>query len=257
MPYEFFIPEILNYQETFPKLNEFDVNFKFTDLDGNEDITFPWKEKSNISNERNKNIQLILNRNLYLFNDDKSKLPWLLKNDEGFMKSLVLTFGWTEDEKLLKWVIENNKFDKNNPLEFGKMFYTKKCDGSLKLHANTFKYLQKTVTPQNDQILDDIKSFVSYYANFKNKVEDLNERERLEVLSNIVYFAQQYKYEKGFDNRRIMSWMYLTTFDQQMQILEQSNYFNLPKFKQWWDEQYTDGDYDIVADINDGVRDDY
>lgn len=256
----YLLPELINYQKEFPDLTEFENNLDKTykDANANEVQKYFWKDDSNLNEQRKKNIQIFINRNLYLFNDDKSKLPWLLKNDDYFMKKLVLTFGWTEDEKLLKWVIENNQFDKNNPLEFGKMFYTKKCDGTLKLQPNTFKFLQKTVTPENQEILDEIKKYVQYLAVFSNKTDDLTDKERLEVLSNIVYFAQQYKYEKGFKNHRIMSWMYLTNGDgENAKILKQNNYFNLPKFKQWWDQQYTDGDYEYVSEVDGGARDDY
>ena len=254
------IPEILNYKNLFNNLSSLEdspIIKEEPELYATKIKVPRWKDVPDLDQQRKFNEQLLINRNLYLFNDDKSRLPWLLKNDEYFMKSLVLTFGWTEDEKLLKWVIENNKFDKNNPLEFGKMFYTKRCDGTLKLHSNTFKYLQKTVTPENQGILDDIKSYVQYLAVFRNKTDDLTVKERLEILSNIVYFAQQYKYQKGFENRKIMSWMYLTVFDENAEILKQNNYFNLPKFKLWWDEQFTDGDYDYVVEINDGVRYEY
>lgn len=221
-------------------------------------IPYPNESPVHSPNKISFNKDLVLNINLYLFNDDKSRLPWLLKNDEYFMKSLVLTFGWTEDEKLLKWVIENNKFDKNNPLEFGKMFYTKRCDGSLKLQSNTFKYLQKTITPENQGILDDIKLFVKYFADDKNKIDNLSEKERIEILSNIVYFAEQFKYEEGYRNRRIMAWMYFNIGQRDREeLLKQNNYFNLPKFKQWWETVYNDGDFSDVTDINDGVLDDY
>ncbi|MFV0305273.1 MAG: hypothetical protein ACK5IC_07330, partial [Moheibacter sp.] len=157
------IPEILNYKNLYNNLSSLEdspIIKEEPELYATKIKVPRWKDVPDLDQQRKFNEQLLINRNLYLFNDDKSRLPWLLKNDEYFMKSLVLTFGWTEDEKLLKWVIENNKFDKNNPLEFGKIFYTKRCDGTLKLHSNTFKYLQKTVTPENQGILDDIKSYV-------------------------------------------------------------------------------------------------
>lgn len=57
------------------------------------------------------------------------------------MMSLVKDFGYTKDLSILKWAIDNTKFDKNDPEDYGKLFWIKKCDGNLKIHANTFKIL--------------------------------------------------------------------------------------------------------------------
>lgn len=259
---QYAIPELIDYKAIYPAIAQEEETIatqQQSDLaeDGIIYIT-RWKDVHDLEQAQKFNVQLLVNRNLYLFNDDKSKLPWLLKHDAAFMESLVLTFGWTADEQLLKWVMDNNKFDKRHPLAFGKMFYHKRCDGRLKLQANTFRYLQRTLSPSNQGILDDIKLFVRYFANFDEQIEELTDQERLAILSNLVYFAEQYKYEKGFENRRIMAWMYLTNgTGKNNTLLKESNYFNLPKFRQWWEKQYSDGDYEIVTEIDAGARADY
>ncbi|MFV0304491.1 MAG: hypothetical protein ACK5IC_03285, partial [Moheibacter sp.] len=125
-----FIPELVDYQNKFPDIAKIESSIK-TDFDGYKLIL--WKDAPELNLRRKFNEQILINRNFYLFNDDKSRLPWLLKNDEYFMKSLVLTFGWEGDDKLLKWVIKEtplklNAYD-NNAKEFGKLIYNKDCSG--------------------------------------------------------------------------------------------------------------------------------
>ncbi|MFV0303947.1 MAG: hypothetical protein ACK5IC_00510, partial [Moheibacter sp.] len=92
------IPQILDYQKEYPNIAKIEDTIKIRypdDFDINEEIEITrWKDIPDLDKQRKFNIQLLVNRNLYLFNDDKSRLPWLLKNDEYFMRSLVLTFGW-------------------------------------------------------------------------------------------------------------------------------------------------------------------
>ena len=186
---------------------------------------------------------------MYLFNDNKAQYKWLILNDQYFMESLVKTFGYTQDLDLLKWVVERTKFDKNNPQDYGKLFWIKQCDGSLKLHANTFKMLQKLYQPsdssENRFTLDNIKNYIEYFADFNNKNMDVSNEERIKILANLAYFAEQYKYDKRFvsgygDNSMIMGRLRFFSSNKDVEILKKNNYFGLPKFKEWWDN----ADYD-------------
>lgn len=190
---------------------------------------------------------------MYLFNDSKAQFKWLIINDENFMESLVKTFGYTEDSDLLKWVIERTKFDKNNPQDYGKLFWIKQCDGNLKIHANTFKMLQKLYTPDigndmsNDNrfLLNYIKDYIEYFADDNYKEANVSNEDRVKILANISYYAEQYKYDKRFgsgygDNDKIMGRLRFFLDNKDVEILKKNNYFNLPKFKEWYDN----ADYD-------------
>ena len=154
---------------------------------------------------------------MYLLNENKAQFKWLILNDQQFMESLVKTFGYTQDWDLLKWVIERTKFDKNNPQDYGKLFWVKQCDGTLKIHSNTFKILQKIYTPdiRNDMsndnrfLLDYIKDYIQYFADENNKETIISNEDRIKILASISYYAEQYKYDKRFvsghgDNSMIM-----------------------------------------------------
>ena len=70
----------------------------------------------------------IIARNKYLFNDSRADFVWLCFNDEQFLQSLVKTFGYDDDEKLNKFVLDKNL--KNNE-EFGKVIWNKDCLGNI------------------------------------------------------------------------------------------------------------------------------
>ncbi len=247
----YYIPELIEYKKIYPKLNgieNFDVTRKSSINDS--DIKIPhWRDIASLNEIRKKNVQTIVARNMFLFNDNKTQYKWLILNDQNFMAALVKTFGYTANTELLKWVIERTKFNKNHPQDYGKLFWTKQCDGSLKLHANTFKVLQKLYLPndpsENRFILDYIKNYLEYFADFNNKETGISKEDKVKILANIVYFAEQYKYDKRFvsgygDNSKIMGRLRFFLDQEEVNILQKNNYFNLPKFKEWWDN----ADYD-------------
>ncbi len=200
------LPEIIDYQSEYPELAQVENNSitrKNPDL-GQEMIVPHWKDLKNLKIIRKRIAKINVARNMYLFNDSRSQFKWLILNDQYFMESLVKTFGYTDDPELLQWVIEKTKFDKNNPQDYGKLFWMKQCDGTLKIHANTFKVLQKLYTPEieNDMsndtrfTLNYIKDYIEYFAPLESN--DLTKTEKIKIIANIVYFAEQYKYDKKF-----------------------------------------------------------
>ena len=229
----------------------------FIDLNGHFiHPMFLLKELINIKNDNSFNTKTpryIIARNMYLFNDNKAQYKWLILNDQYFMESLVKTFGYTEDSDLLKWVIERTKFDKNNPQDYGKLFWIKNCDGTLKLHANTFKVLQTLYQPndnsENRFILDNIQAYLEYLGNLEDiKAENISEADKVKIMANLTYFAEQYKYNKNFNSdSKMMGRLRFFLNDEDIEILKKNNYFNLPKFKEWLDN----ADYDeYIVDYN-------
>lgn len=188
----------------------------------------------------------IIYRNLFLFNNDNSKFLWLVKNDTKFMENLVKEFGYTNNTALLKWVIEKTKFDKNNASDYGKLFWTKNCSEDMRLHANTFKLLQKLYIPndpsENRFIPDNIKNYLEYLnSNENSEVKTLSKVEKLKIMANLAYFAEQYNYDTKFnDDNKMMARLRYFLNDDDFEIIKKNNYFSLPKFKEWWDN----ADYD-------------
>ncbi|WP_443939974.1 hypothetical protein [Pedobacter sp. MW01-1-1] len=252
----YYIPELIDYQRKYPSLNNLE-NATITRKSGYDDLDVEiphWKDNLDLKEIRKLNIQTIVARNMYLFNDNKAQYKWLILHDENFMVNLVQTFGYTQDLDLLKWVIERTEFDENRQRDYGKLFWTKQCNGTLKIHSNTFKVLQQLIKPndytsKNTFILNYLKEYLAYLADeTTSKNEKLTRVEKLKILANIAYFAEQYKYDKRFLNGlgdqsmmigRLRSFM----SEDDKDILAKNNYFNLPKFKEWWDN----ADYDLYV----------
>lgn len=204
----------------------------------------PLKKLLKINSDNSLSITIppfLLHRNKYLFNDNRDSFDWLIKKDAFFMESLVKKFGYTQDLELLEWVIKKTHYDKNRPEDYGSLFWVKNCDGSINLHSNTFKVLQKLYNVKTAyQILEDIKGYISYLGDEEqSKKEELTEEQRIKILANITYFGEQYKYTDNSPYQMMGRLRYFLR-DSQVDILIKNKYFNLPKFKEWWDK----ADYD-------------
>ncbi|MGX5684005.1 hypothetical protein ACWKWW_05535 [Chryseobacterium cucumeris] len=220
-----------------------------TFINTNNQFIFPMlllKELININGDNSFKIKVpryIIARNMYLFNDSKPQFKWLILNDQSFMEGLVKTFGYTKDPDLLKWAIEKTKFDEKDPRNFGKLFWAKVCNGKFKLHADTFKLLQKLHIPndpsENRFIIDNIKSYLEFLG--RDKSTDLTRNEKLKLMANLAYFAEQYNYDKKFnDDNKMMARLRYFLNDDDFKVIKENNFFSLPKFKEWWDN----ADYD-------------
>ena len=240
---QYAIPELIDYRTKYPEISKIEDTISVTkkDKEGENIYVTRWRDISDLKEQRKKNIETLVARNKYLFNDDKDSFDWLIKNDAFFMEQLVKRFGYTQDFELLEWVIKKTHYDKNYPEDYGSLFWVKNCDGSIKLHSNTFKILQKLYNVKTAyQILEDIKGYINYLGDEEqSKEEDLTEEQRIKILANIVYFGEQYKYTDDSPYQMMGRLRYFLS-DSQVDILVKNKYFNLPKFKEWWDK----ADYD-------------
>lgn len=240
---QYAIPELIDYRTKYPEISKIEDTISVTkkDKEGENIYVTRWRDISDLKEQRKKNIETLVARNKYLFNDEKDSFDWLIKNDAFFMEQLVKRFGYTQDFELLEWVIKKTHYDKNYPEDYGSLFWVKNCDGSIKLHSNTFKILQKLYNVKTAyQILEDIKGYINYLGDEEqSKKEELTEEQRIKILANIAYFGEQYKYTDDSPYQMMGRLRYFLS-DSQVDILVKNKYFNLPKFKEWWDK----ADYD-------------
>ena len=240
---QYAIPELIDYRTKYPEISKIEDTISVTkkDKEGEDIYVTRWRDISDLKEQRKKNIETLVARNKYLFNDEKDSFDWLIKNDAFFMEQLVKRFGYTQDFELLEWVIKKTHYDKNSPEDYGSLFWVKNCDGSIKLHSNTFKILQKLYNVKTAyQILEDIKGYINYLGDEEqSKKEELTEEQRIKILANIAYFGEQYKYTDNSPYQMMGRLRYFLS-DSQVDILIKNKYFNLPKFKEWWDK----ADYD-------------
>ena len=247
---QYAIPELIDYRTKYPEISKIEDTISVTkkDKEGEDIYVTRWRDISDLKEQCKKNIETLVARNKYLFNDDKDSFDWLIKNDAFFMEQLVKRFGYTQDFELLEWVIKKTHYDKNSPEDYGSLFWVKNCDGSIKLHSNTFKILQKLYNVKTAyQILEDMKDYINYLGDEEqSKKEELTEEQRIKILANIAYFGEQYKYTDDSPYQMMGRLRYFLS-DSQVDILVKNKYFNLPKFKEWWDK----ADYDEYLFNND------
>ena len=247
---QYAIPELIDYRTKYPEISKIEDTISVTkkDKEGENIYVTRWRDISDLKEQRKKNIETLVARNKYLFNDDKVSFDWLIKNDAFFMEQLVKRFGYTQDFELLEWVIKKTHYDKNYPEDYGSLFWVKNCDSTIKLHSNTFKILQKLYNVKTAyQILEDIKGYINYLGDEEqSKKEELTEEQRIKILANIAYFGEQYKYTDDSPYQMMGRLRYFLS-DSQVDILVKNKYFNLPKFKEWWDK----ADYDEYLFNND------
>lgn len=237
------LPVVLDYQKIYPEVSKYEENSYTTETADGEIEVLMWKDVNNLPQKRNFNKQRLISRNKYLFTDDKSQFPWLVTQDEFFMRSLVTDFGYTEDKKLLKWALENTHLPrfytyakKNDLEELGKLLWTKDCNGEIRVHQNTLDLLKEMSTP-------DENLYIMYVAEYLTNIEYLNANEELsdaqkaKIAAHLLYWGEQYKYDELYDyNQMFMGhfWHYMDdgTYDKEF---KKNNYYGLPKFKEWYE----------------------
>ena len=237
------LPVVLDYQKIYPEVSKYEENSYMIDTADGEIEVLMWKDVNNLPQKRYYNKQRLISRNKYLFTDDKSQFPWLITQDEFFMRSLVTDFGYTEDKRLLKWALENthlpffHTYAKDDDLEeLGKLLWTKDCNGEIRVHQNTLDLLKEISTP-NENL------YIMYVAEYLSNIEHLNANKELsdaqiaKIAAYLLTWGEQYKYDKHYDyNQMFMGyfWNFMDdgTYDKEF---KKNNYYGLPKFKEWYE----------------------
>jgi len=133
----YYIPELLDYKKEYPNVAKLEnkMSTKSEDKDGDIIVIEKWSGISSLENKRSENIQRVISRNKYLFNDSKADFAWLKFNDKIFLENLVKTFGYVKDKDLLAFVLENN-YKKQEELE--KIIWNQKCGGEIVVNKEVF-----------------------------------------------------------------------------------------------------------------------
>ena len=227
----YFIPDIYDYKKKFPNLSIKDGIEKTKEGDI---YVSRWMGNNYDNNEE----QLLINRNKYLFNDNKASLVWLKFNDEYFLESLVTTFGYTEDKELLDWVMQRNR---SKAVEFiNNYVFVRNCKGELEIREDILKYIeQKTTDEENTH---DYAKALYHYEVYENP-NKWTEKEAYKILA---YKSNTYdylfmKYKNIRDNNRwnILGSIYYYSnrgdekeWKEIEKNFEKNNYYNLPHLKE-------------------------
>lgn len=161
----FAIPEIVDYPKVFPESKS--VEDKISKIQGEVNIT-KWNEDKNLSQKRFENINKIVARNKYLFNDSKSDLVWLLANDKDFLKQLVTVFGYDKEEKINKQVIDDLYKSYAQPgqawyaVKLGEIFFTKDCQGKLQIQEGLLNHVSQNTNENDDRLIYALSNYLTY-----------------------------------------------------------------------------------------------
>lgn len=227
----YFIPDIYDYKKKFPNLSIKDGIEKTKEGDI---YVSRWMGNNYDNNEE----QLLINRNKYLFNDNKASLAWLKVNDSLFLESLVITFGYTKDKDLLDWVMQRNR---SKAVEFiNNYVFVRNCKGELEIREDILKYIeQKTTDEENTH---DYAKALYHYEVYENP-NKWTEKEAYKILaykSNTYdYLFMKYKNIRYNNRWNILGSIYYYSnrgdekeWKEIEKNFEMNNYYNLPYLKE-------------------------
>ncbi|MDR4952628.1 hypothetical protein REB14_10620 [Chryseobacterium sp. ES2] len=151
------IPEILDYTK-YPELLQYEK-----DAENNNHITdvkiYYWKDIADLKNIRKQNIKTIIARNMYLFNDNKSYVDWLISNDIRFVKLMVKTFGYTKEPKFNDLTMNDYLSNFQNSSDIGDIIFVKNCKGELEIRVDLLKYIKEHTKSDENRLLNALENF--------------------------------------------------------------------------------------------------
>nr|WP_294926161.1 hypothetical protein [uncultured Flavobacterium sp.] len=243
------IPQLINYEKKYPELSvyESEAIFVTDEVEGNKIEIKRWKNIPDIEKQRQKNIQILINRNKYIFNDNKASLVWLKFNDKEFLESLVKTFGYVQDKDLLKWVVENNRFKTKSGItngeEYGQLIWHRTCDGKFVFHKETIEIMQKEMKPSNGNYMDDLLDYIRYLEEEKS----LKFEEKMIIVANVLNLSSILAQDNSYERYRYSMGSYYKFSDVETKVsidseFKRNNYYGLTNLKTFWEEAKVDGD---------------
>jgi len=209
------VPEVFDYSK-YPQFVKFEDSVIQNRKDKDLKIYY-WKDVVN-SEQRKGNIEKLTYRNKYLFNDNRSSFRWLCLNDEFFLTSLVLIFGYVEDKELNKYVLEKQLSGEIS--EFGKAFWHQGCDGKLFFHNQMIDIIKQFSIEKQKEYLNVISLYIRFLVNDKN----LPFSQKAEILGKLCYYAE--KIGKPID---------MGSGDIYEEEFKKKEYYNIPDFKKVWE----------------------
>jgi len=229
------IPELIDYKNAYPKLVEFEKKSieKYME-DGEEVKIYKWKDVSDLKERRQNNIQILVNRNKYLFNDDRASFVWLRSNDTWFLESLVKTFGYVEDKSLLDFVLKRNHKDL---AELEKVMINCPCGGKNRLNIEVFEVVKgwkkKELSDFSFRIQELILALIKKEEQGKSEIDF---PELAKILGEMAYHMSKTDEDSYYSFFPI-----LNLNEKYREEIEKKNFYNNPDLKRVWEETKTGG----------------
>jgi len=231
------IPELIDYQKEYPLLFQYEKKLPSKQTSkqyGEIGISF-WKDQEGLSKQRQKNIQTLVNRNKYLFNDNKVSLVWLKFNDEYFLELLVKVFGYVQDKDLLKWVLDRSlNDDESKEEEFYKILVTKTCDNKYIFHKEVFEVMTQADDKSKKEYILYLKSRTDF-----PKVEDASFSDETRIYALYCYYAT--KFTQSVEQGDVYTFFPKLNDKKYEEEFRKNNYYNIPDFKELFEDTKNGG----------------
>lgn len=235
------IPQVLDYQKKYPQSSKSE-NEKIVISDEVENTKVEgkhWKDVPDLAEKRKKIVQVLVARNMYLFNGSKAHGTWLALNDKDFVRNLVKVFGYTKEPKFNELVLSDYLEDPNNVKmnngAVGELIVVKNCAGELEIRDGLLNDIAASASKSNSKLVKGLEFFLikqsqgqkidltkeekrkvyAYFSNYRDALYIRNEKERLSIdLYPNTFMAQLLASDKGAE-----------------EYIKKNNFFGLPNLK--------------------------
>lgn len=240
----YYLPEILDYQKEYPTLSDIESSKIIRKSSSQVDVEIPhWKDVVNLKEQRKVNNQRIIARNMYLFNDNKTYIIWLVTHDKNFIKLLVKNFGYDKEPKFNEMII-NEYIQSKDQYKIGELIFAKNCNKELEIRDGILQSL--TDTYQKSSNPKDLYGLMEFGSKLL-ETDEYNNYSENEKIKMIAYLANTYDFlfkknhrnQDGWDPR----WNILGAYfedDSRSKIkwshlkeeMQRNNYYGLPNLKE-------------------------
>ncbi len=237
----YFLPELINYKNEYPEIFNIEGStpVKYIDNDNNSYSIELWKDIPDLDQQRDNNIQTLVNRNKFLFNDSKASFAWLKFNDAYFLESLVKTFGYVEDKDLSKFVLDRSLEDND---EFGKVLWNKDCKDNLQFHVEILNIIKELPKEKQAKYYDKILDYLDYLLidklHEKAGEVDLTFSQKIEMLGKLAYYATKSSNNNVDFYYRFFKYLNDEKYQKEF---EKQAYYKIKDFKEVYEETKNGG----------------
>lgn len=180
---------------------------------------------------------------MYLFNNNKTYIIWLLSHDKNFIKLLVKNFGYDDEPKFNEMII-NEYVQSKDKYKIGELIFAKNCNKELEIHDGILQSLteiyQKSSNPKDLFGLMDFCSKLLETDEYNN----YSEKEKIKMVAYLantydLLFKKNHRNQEGWyprwnilgayfedDSRSRVKW------SQMKEEMQKNNYYNLPNLKE-------------------------
>ncbi|MGH1518302.1 hypothetical protein [Chryseobacterium sp. JK1] len=234
LSYFYPLPLLIDYQKNYPDLKKIEDNPIEVETDGSKIKVARWKDIPNVKEQQKKNVQIVVARNMYLFNDNKTYVTWLVTQDPAFVKTLVKQFGYTKEPKFNDLTMNDYLTNYQTSSDIGDIIFTKNCKGELEIRTELLKYIKDHTKSDENRLLTALENFG--YALKDN--HSFTSDEKYKILAyigntvdpfyldfaginsgNAVWNAESVLYNSVVKDKNIIS------------VFQKNNYYGLPDLK--------------------------